>query len=614
MKQLYPILLLLISSSSFAQVPSNYYDSANGLVGYALKTELKNIITNGHTFNVNSYDNLFNGYATTDVDNYYENDGTLLDVYSENPSGSETSFNIPADECGGNIPNEGLCYNREHLFPQGFFNNADDLPMVSDIHTVIPVDGFVNNGRSNYPFGIVTNTNTSYANGSKWGTGNNYGYTDRVFEPIDEFKGDIARAMLYFAVRYEDNWDDSGWDAPDASPYNPLNGTSDQFYETWFITTMLDWHLADPVSQREIDRNNAAYNWQGNANPFVTHPEYAEAIWNAAPDTTPPTAPTNLVASNPTDNSIDLSWTASTDNVAVISYDIYQDGVNSFNTTNTLFTVTGLTANTNYCFTVKAIDSSLNESDFSNQDCETTTDNGSQTTDLFFSEYVEGSGTNKALEIANFTGGAVNLSNYTIKLASNSNNFSTTYTFPSSSIANGDVFVIANSGLSASCQPEQDDVNNSITGFNGNDAIGLFKNDVLIDILGAEGSGTTFGENVTLIRKPEIQFPSTTYDANEWNVEAFNDCSDLGQHNQTLSVEDNDFESVSIYPNPSRGPILYISSNETFEYHIFSVLGKKVAKGSTINGEINIGYLNKGIYIIQLSLGGQSKTYKLVRL
>lgn len=615
MRHIY-ILFLFIAGLAYSQIPSNYYDSANGLSGYALKTQLKNIVTSGHTYNASSYDNLFTAYASTDRDYYYENDGSLLDIYSENPTGSETSYNIPNDECGGNITGEGQCYNREHLFPQGFFNNSDALPMVSDIHTVVPTDGFVNNGRSNYPFGIVSNTNTSYANGSKWGTGNNYGYTNRVFEPIDEFKGDIARAMLYFAVRYEDNWNDSGWEAPDASPYNPLNGTSDQFYETWFINTMLDWHAADPVSQRELDRNDEAYNFQGNANPFVNHPEYAALIWNPVPDTQAPSDPTNLVASNPTDNSINLSWTASTDNVSVTSYDIYQSGVNLYNTVTTSFVVTGLSANTNYCFTVRANDGSGNTSGFSNQACETTSDNGSQTTDLFISEYVEGSVTNKAIEIANFTGGPISLSNYTLKLATNSNNFSTTYTFPNSpTIANGDVFVVANSGLNSGCQSEQDDVNNSITGFNGNDVIGLFKNNVLIDILGIEGDDSDFAKNVTLIRKPEIQFPSTTYDANEWNVESIDDCSDLGQHNQNLSTIDNSMTSISIFPNPINSVLnVNLKFDRTTQIDIYDIMGKKVFT-TTINSSkrIQLRELRSGIYIIKLKQDNASLTKRLIK-
>ena len=389
-------------------------------------------------------------------------------------------------------------------------------------------------------------------------------------------------------------------------------------FETWAIDLLLDWHNnVDPVDQRERDRNNEAYNFQGNANPFVDHPEYADMIWNMTPDTEAPTDPTNLVASNPTDNTIDLTWTASTDNVGVVSYDIYVDALNSYNTSNTSFTVPGLSADTNYCFTIKALDAAGNESGFSNQDCETTTDDGSMggIVDLFFSEYVEGSSTNKALEIANFTGAPVNLSDYTLKIAFNANAFSNVYTFPNTSIANEDVFVVANSGLASACQPEQDDVNNGITNFNGNDAIGLFKNDVLIDIIGIEADGNTFAQDVTLIRKPEIEFPTTTFDINEWNSFAVNTCVDLGSHNQTLSVTNTVLDAFKIYPNPVASNTLFISTSSDLDIQIFNLLGKLVleTKVSNTNTSIDVSSLNSGVYLIKLNSDNKSVTKKLIR-
>ena len=95
--------------------------------------------------------------------------------------------------------------------------------------------------------------------------------------PIDEFKGDFARAYFYMATRYENviaNWETN-------STYGDavLNGTSDQVFESWFLTLLLSWHSQDPVSQKEIDRNNAAFNFQNNRNPFVDHPELVNNIW-----------------------------------------------------------------------------------------------------------------------------------------------------------------------------------------------------------------------------------------------------------------------------------------------------------------------------------------------
>ncbi|WP_370228172.1 endonuclease [Mesoflavibacter sp.] len=616
MKQIYILIALLITSFGFAQVPAGYYSTATG-TGYTLKTQLKVIITNGHTWNSNSYDNLYQEYALTDTDNYYENDGSVLDIYTEKPSQTDTyNYNHSvSDQCGGSYNAEGQCYNREHLFPQGFFNNSENLPMVSDIHHVIPTDGFVNNGRSNYPFGVVTSTNTSYSNGSKWGTGNNYGYTGRCFEPIDEFKGYVARAMLYFAVRYEDNWDDSGWD-PHTVQYNPLNGTSDQFYETWFINTMLDWHNTYPPSQFEIDRNDAAYLSQGNRNPFVDNPAYANLIWNPSTDTTAPTTPTNLLASNATASTIDLTWTASTDDVAVASYDIFVDGSFYTNTSTavTNFTVTGLTSETNYCFTIYALDAAGNTSNVSNQDCEMTTNVPAGINELFFSEYIEGSGNNKALEIANYTNSTVQLANYTLRLGSNGNSFGSDVSFPSgASIAAGDVYVIVNSGLSLGCESEADYTNNTITGFNGNDAIGLFKNGTLIDIIGEEGNSSTFAQNTTLVRKSTITNPTTSFSLSEWDSYLQDTCDSLGQ--PTLSTSNFEKSTFKIYPNPIKGNTLNADVKSTTSYQIYDILGKKILSGTvtTNNKKINVSSLKKGIYILKLETSNGSITKKLIR-
>ena len=291
MKHIY-LLFLLSFCFGFSQIPSDYYDSANGLTGYALKTELKNIISNGHVDQ--GYGALYTGYLTSDNDSFFEDDGTVLDMYSENPTGNDP-YNYAHDTNGGNSGGQACdssgftiesdCYNREHIFPQGFFDQQS--PMRSDIHHVVPTDGRVNGFRSNFPFGDVgtnlvsqNNITNPTQNGSKLGNCISSGYTGTVFEPIDEFKGDIARMLLYFAVRYEDNWDDAGWDLHTVAN-NPLNGTSDQFYETWYINMLFNWHTQDPVSARELTRNEAAYNYQGNANPFIDNPQYVQQIWNS---------------------------------------------------------------------------------------------------------------------------------------------------------------------------------------------------------------------------------------------------------------------------------------------------------------------------------------------
>lgn len=353
-------VLILISTISFAQVPSNYYDSAIGLTGYTLKTELSNIISNGH---VNQgYNALYTGYQTTDRDYYYENDGTVLDMYSENPTGTDPYNYTPGTNQCGNYSSEGDCYNREHLMPQSWFNSAS--PMVADIHQVVPADGKVNGQRGHLPFGEVNNPNWTSLNGSKRGPNTLAGYSGTVFEPIDEFKGDIARIYFYMATRYQDNI--ASWENANSGSDATLNGSSDQVFEDWMLDMLLSWNANDPVSQREIDRNNAAYNFQGNANPFINHPEWVNVIWNPTPDTENPTDPTNLIASNTTNFSTDLSWTASTDNVHVLGYDIYRDNTLLTTVYNTTYIDTSLLPNTSYNYYVVAKDDTLNYSDNSN--------------------------------------------------------------------------------------------------------------------------------------------------------------------------------------------------------------------------------------------------------
>ena len=253
-----------------AEIPEGYYDSATGS-GYTLKTQLHNIIDN-HT--VVSYDALWTHFQSTDVDNYYENNGSPLDMYSENPSGPDPyNFTFISNQCG-TYSGEGSCYNREHSFPKSWFNDAS--PMYSDIFHLYLTDGYVNGRRSNWPFGEVNAPTWTSLNGSKVGPCSYPGYTGTVFEPIDEFKGDFARSYFYMATRYEDVV--SGWSSA------MLDGSSDKVYTDWALNMLIEWHTNDPVSQKEIDRNNVIYNnVQGNRNPFIDNPNYVYQIWGGTP-------------------------------------------------------------------------------------------------------------------------------------------------------------------------------------------------------------------------------------------------------------------------------------------------------------------------------------------
>ena len=274
MKHLY--ILALISSISYGQIPAGYYNTATGS-GYTLKTQLSNIIDNHNDQGYNAIDGFMSSY---DLDNYYETgSNTILDIYSENPTSNDPyTFTPGNDECG-NYSQEGDCYNKEHVIPQSVFSS--NTPMQSDAHQLLPTDGRVNGFRGNYPFGRVNDNNLASQsgisnptqNGSKLGanlnSGYSAGYSGTVFEPIDEFKGDIARIYFYFITRYENQV--SNWGS-----FAMFDGSSDQVLQTTFLSILLEWHSNDSVSQKEIDRNNNIYyNHQNNRNPFVDHPEYA---------------------------------------------------------------------------------------------------------------------------------------------------------------------------------------------------------------------------------------------------------------------------------------------------------------------------------------------------
>ena len=280
-------------------IPTAYYDAANGLSGQPLKTAVKNIITNGYQ-TLSYTPGLWNLYQFSDLHRNDANTADIIwDMYSDNPTGPEPyTYTYGVNQCGS-YSTEGNCYNREHSTPQSFFAQAS--PMVSDAHHIFPTDGEVNNMRSNFPYGEVTNVTRTSLNGSKLGTGGNFGYAGTIFEPIDAYKGDFARACLYMATRYEDEIISQNWSGLGTANALFLSATDQpdpikrrlQIYDTWQLKTLVKWHNQDPVSQKEIERNNAVYytsvntvgtgtpKAQSNRNPFVDHPEYVAAIFSA---------------------------------------------------------------------------------------------------------------------------------------------------------------------------------------------------------------------------------------------------------------------------------------------------------------------------------------------
>lgn len=279
MKKLSTFLFLAFTLSIFAQAPAGYYSSASGKNTSTLRTALQAIISNGQS--VVTYDGLWNAYKTTDTNS----SGKVWDMYSN------CTFTPGTKQCGS-YSAECDCYNREHTSPQSWFNS--DSPMVSDIFNVYPTDGKVNGERSNYPYGEVGVASYTSLNGSKLGTSSSADYSGIVFEPIDEYKGDFARTYFYMATRYAglcESW---------IAGANVVYSTAHLGLTTYAMNLFLKWSRQDPVSAKEIIRNNAAYGVQNNRNPFIDYPGLEEYIWgNKTTEVFAPTAITTPYLGSP---------------------------------------------------------------------------------------------------------------------------------------------------------------------------------------------------------------------------------------------------------------------------------------------------------------------------
>lgn len=259
-------------------IPPNYYDAVGGLTCSSLKSSLFNIIKPTVANPNPTYTGLWGAYFISDDRlNDAANKTIVWDVYTDKPSGTECEFTFgsPYQDKGSSGTVECQRYNREHAFPQSWFASAE--PMRSDMFIVYPTDKKVNGMRGNFPYGVVTSPTYTSLNGTKLGP-NTYltQYTGSAFEPINEYKGDLARSTFYVATAYENNI--AAWKS-NSNANDVLDSTSYKCFDDWYLKLLYQWHLADPVSPKEIDRNNDIYMMQGNRNPYIDHPEYVALVW-----------------------------------------------------------------------------------------------------------------------------------------------------------------------------------------------------------------------------------------------------------------------------------------------------------------------------------------------
>jgi len=282
--------LLLFSNKSNKEVkpveagiPSGYYDSVtSSMKGDTLKSTLYNIIK-GHTRI--PYDSLEPAMKVTDRDYEYDpvqpNEPSNYDPYVKllyadyNASSNAQTW---GSSMGSYNTTGKDVWNKEHIWAKSNGFPTESLPAYSDLHHLRASDWKCNNLRGNYPFAVVTGradknrvedwTQNRYTEGNYRDTSN------QLFEPRDDDKGDVARALFYMATRYYSG-DGSG-----GTNLSLTNGTDSSGGKWGYLDTLLAWHEADPVDNFEMHRNDLIYSeYQHNRNPYIDHPEYARAVF-----------------------------------------------------------------------------------------------------------------------------------------------------------------------------------------------------------------------------------------------------------------------------------------------------------------------------------------------
>ena len=268
--------------------PGEYYAKVNTSSPSQLRCSLHETIK-GHT----AYPYSGSGTSTWTIleiaDEDPNNSGNILDAYRNR------SYTKVSGRAG---TGSGLTYNREHTWPNslGFASTTGDkgLPYApyTDTHMLYLTDAQWNADRGNKPYAKCDSNcgerATESNNGSGGGSGGYPGASNWVrtpdgnggsFEVWGHRKGDMARAVMYMAIRYEGGKDaKTGQSEPDlelTDDRSRIVKTSASPAYMGLLSTLIDWHLADPPDAAERARNEVIFSFQGNRNPFIDHPEWA---------------------------------------------------------------------------------------------------------------------------------------------------------------------------------------------------------------------------------------------------------------------------------------------------------------------------------------------------
>ncbi|QDO93980.1 T9SS type A sorting domain-containing protein [Formosa sediminum] len=357
MKHFYISFLLLFTTLlGYAQLtpPDDlqaYYNTVNFTkTGLELKADLSAVTTAKHVKYLSYTPEVWEALKVTDLDPTNSDNVLLVYGYDDTDGSTSTDRSRSKNNNGGSTGQ----WNREHIYPKSLGTpNLGESGPGSDALMLRPSDIARNSDRGNLKFAD--------------GTGTSFQTTDGWY-PGDEWKGDCARIIMYMYIRYGEQC------LPSNVGFGSSANTPDEM-----IDLFLEWNVEDPVSDFEKQRN--AYHGdtsntyaQGNRNPFIDNPYLATAIWGgdaaqnlwdgntAEEDTEAPTMPTDLAYSDVTETSATLTWTAATDNVAVASYNIFMDGTFLTKAYTNSITISDLTAETTYAFSVSTEDAAGNTS------------------------------------------------------------------------------------------------------------------------------------------------------------------------------------------------------------------------------------------------------------
>jgi len=251
------VLLFFIPFFCFAQIPDYYSTIDFTQTGDELKFQLTDLISDTHTVNLIYTPEVWQVLKVSDLDPENTDNVLLIYGYSDSDGQSQTDRSRNKDFTCNTSSCEGL-WNREHVFPRSLgtpnlgYQNAG-----ADAHSLRPADSQMNSVRSNRPFAQGSGTSSYITSNGK-------------FFPGDEWKGDVARMMMYMYVRY-----------PTQCAATTVGEGSTSYSNFGDMPNIfLEWNAQDPVSELEIQRNNYISSIQGNRNPFIDNPYLATQVWN----------------------------------------------------------------------------------------------------------------------------------------------------------------------------------------------------------------------------------------------------------------------------------------------------------------------------------------------